>query len=114
MTPVPTVSLVVTKAVSSTSNTSIWAVPSMNRSCHSLVEDPKSNESSSSGTIFESTSALNTTLSVSASPSVTVPPLSVVVPVTVKFPPMLTFLAIPTPPLMITAPVVAEVDCVVS
>ena len=32
VTPVPTVSLVVTKAVSSTSNTSIWAVPSMNKS----------------------------------------------------------------------------------
>ena len=86
----------------------------MNRSCHSLVEDPKSNESSSSGTIFESTSALNTTLSVSASPSVTVPPLSVVVPVTVKFPPMLTFLATPRPPSRTTAHVVAEVDCVVS
>ena len=85
------------------------------KSLHSLVEDPKSNESSSSGVILESTSALNTTLSVSASPSVIVPPLNVVVPVTVKFPPMLTFLATPTPPSMITAPVVEpEVDCVVS
>ena len=32
VTPVPTVSLVVTNAVSSTSNTSIWAVPSMSKS----------------------------------------------------------------------------------
>ena len=39
------------------------------------------------GTIFEFTSAPNTTLSVSASPIVIVPPLNVVVPVTVKLPP---------------------------
>ena len=64
--------------------------------------------------MFESTSPPKTILSVFASPKVSVPPLNVVVPVTVKFPPMLTFLAIPTPPLMITAPVVAELDCVVS
>ena len=50
----------------------------MNISCHSLVEDPKSNESSSSGIIFESTSALNTTLSVAASPSVIVPLLAAI------------------------------------
>ena len=86
----------------------------MNRSCHSLVEDPKSNESSSSGIIFESTSPPKTILSVFASPKVSVPPLKVVVPVTVKFPPTFKFLAIPTPPLIITAPVVAELDCVVS
>ena len=90
------------------------AIPSTCKSLHSLVADPKSYVSSSSGVILESTSALNTTLSVSASPSVIVPPLNVVVPVTVKFPPMLTFLATPRPPSIFNAPVVAEVDCVVS
>ena len=97
-----------------TSALSRCAIPSMNRSFHSFVPDPKSYVSSSSGVILESTSALYTTLSVSASPSVIVPPLNVVVPVTVKFPPMLTFLATPRPPSRTTAPVVAEVDCVVS
>ena len=76
-----------TAAFSSTSNVSMCAVPSMNKSFHSFVEEPKSNELSSSGTIFESTSPPNTILSVFASPSVSVPPLKVVVPVTTTFPP---------------------------
>ena len=76
-------------AVSAT-KLSMLAVPSINKFLHSCEELPKSYESSSSGIMFESTSAPKTTLSVAASPIVIVPPLKVVVPVTVKLPPTAT------------------------
>ena len=50
VTPVPTDNDVVTKAVSSTSNVSIWAVPSMNKSLNSNEDAPKSLAPSVEGT----------------------------------------------------------------
>ena len=85
------VRLPIIPAFSSTSNVSMCAVPSMNKSFHSFDEDPKSNEPSSSGMILLSTSPPNTTLSVAALPRLSVPPLKVVVPVTVRLPSTLAF-----------------------
>ena len=68
VTPVPTVSLVVTNAVSSTSNTSIWAVPSICKSANSNDDEPKSIAPSDAGTISASNLPVGVIVSLVALP----------------------------------------------
>ena len=74
----------VTKAVSSTSNTSIWAVPSMNKSLNSNEDAPKSLAPSVEGTKSLSNLPVAVIVSDVASPKSTLP-LTVKLPVTVAF-----------------------------